>query len=150
MNTNPQITSIRAIEALRSGVPNWDAVQALGSSQPFVEQKFKKTLQAVSPALDQNRGPQGMIFAGDFGAGKSHLLEYLQHVALENKFVCSKVVISKETPLYDLDKLYRAAIQSARVDEWIVVVAVAVAEAESVAVRVCLVLVRAWIAVIVW
>ena len=55
----------------------------------------------------------GLLVAGDFGSGKSHLLEYLQDVALEQHFVCSKVVISKETPLHDPAKLYRAAIQAA-------------------------------------
>jgi len=54
-----------------------------------------------------------MLVEGDFGAGKSHLLEYLLHLALEENFVCSKVVISKETPLYDPVKLYRAAIEAA-------------------------------------
>src|SRR5262249_26123948 len=47
------------------------------------------------------------------GSGKSHLLEYLQHRALSANFVCSRVVISKETPLYDPGKVYRAAVASA-------------------------------------
>ena len=49
------------------------------------------------------------------GEGKSHLLEYLQHIAIEENFVCSKVVISKETPLHDPVKLYRYAIETAMV-----------------------------------
>src|SRR5262249_51586151 len=53
------------------------------------------------------------LVAGDFGTGKSHLLEALEQVALGENFVCSKVVVSKETPLHDPDKLYRAAIQAA-------------------------------------
>ena len=57
----------------------------------------------------------GMLIAGDFGSGKSHLLEHFQHIALEENFVCSKVVISKETPLYDPAKVYRSAMQEARV-----------------------------------
>ena len=62
---------------------------------------------------------EGILFAGGFGAGKSHLLEYLQHVALANNFICSRVVISKETPLYDAAKVYRAAVQSARAPDYI-------------------------------
>jgi len=54
-----------------------------------------------------------MLVAGDFGTGKSHLLEYLSHIALAENFVCSKVVISKETPLHDPVKFYRAAVESA-------------------------------------
>jgi len=118
MNTNPQVTSLRAIEALRSGVPNRDAVHALGSSQPFAEQRFKRMLTTVPEATSRGVGAPGLLFAGDFGTGKSHLLEYLQHVALGQNFICSKIVISKETPLYDLDKVYRAALQSARMADW--------------------------------
>src|SRR3990172_9520315 len=53
------------------------------------------------------------MFAGDFGTGKSHLLERFQHMALEQGFVCSKLVVSKQTPFHKLDKVYRAAIDSA-------------------------------------
>jgi hypothetical protein len=59
----------------------------------------------------------GVLFGGDFGTGKSHLLEYLQHLALEAGFVASKVVISKETPLHDPVKLFRTAIANAIVPE---------------------------------
>lgn len=115
MNTNKQIENRRAIEALRSGVPNRDAVLALGCEQPAIEEKFREQLQAAKAgAMDEKQAP-GLLIVGDFGAGKSHLLEYLQHIAVEENFVCSKVVISKETPLHDPVKLYRSAIQAASV-----------------------------------
>ena len=53
-----------------------------------------------------------MLVAGGFGSGKSHLLEYFKHIALEENFVCSKIVISKETPLYNPTRVYQAAIES--------------------------------------
>ena len=53
------------------------------------------------------------MISGGFGTWKSHLLEHLHHLALERHFVSSKIVISKETPLYDPAKLYRAAIDAA-------------------------------------
>ena len=40
------------------------------------------------------------MIAGGFGAGKSHLLGYLQELALAENFIVSWVVISKETPLF--------------------------------------------------
>jgi hypothetical protein len=58
-----------------------------------------------------------MLVQGSFGAGKSHLLEFLLQTALRENFVCSKVVISKETPFYDPVKLYRAAAEAAVVPE---------------------------------
>ncbi len=118
MDTAVRVTNWRAIEALRAGVPNRDAVRELGSSQPAVEDRFEETLTAVRQGFETGKGAEGVLFAGDFGSGKSHLLEYLQHVALENGFVCSKVVISRETPLYDAGRIYEAAIQSAKVPEW--------------------------------
>jgi hypothetical protein len=111
--SDARITARRAVEALRSGVPNRDAVRVLGSAQPQVEERFWEQLQAAKDDLAAGRQTPGLLVAGDFGAGKSHLLEYLEHLALQQNFVCSKVVISKETPLYDATKLYRAALENA-------------------------------------
>lgn len=113
MNSDDQIQHRRAIEALRSGVPNRDTVLALGCTQPEIERNFRKQLQSAKQGVVDGSMTHGMLVAGDFGTGKSHLLEYLLHLALEENFVCSKVVISKETPLYDPVKLYRAAAEAA-------------------------------------
>lgn len=103
----------RAIEALRAGVPNRDAVRALGSDQPAIEEKFRQQLQAAQQEGGRDAQPSGLLVAGDFGSGKSHLLEYLRHLALDENFVCSKLVLSKETPLYDPAKLFRTALETA-------------------------------------
>ena len=106
--------SRRAIEALRAGVPNRDAVQEMGTDQPAIEHRFHQTLgQVAGTALGGGQLP-GMVVAGDFGSGKSHLLEYLQHLALDQRFACSKVVISKEAPLGQPHQLYRTAVHSLR------------------------------------
>jgi hypothetical protein len=117
MSVDMQVASWRAIEALRAGVPNRDAVQALGNSQSHIEQRFTSMLAEVQKGFPEGNAPEGLLIAGDFGSGKSHLLEYLQHLALEHNFVCSKVVVSKETPLYDTSKVYHSAIQSAKVPD---------------------------------
>jgi hypothetical protein len=105
-----RISLRRAIEALRSGVPNRDAVLALGCSQAEIDDKFRSRLAEVK---QERAATGGLLVKGDFGTGKSHLFEYLKQVALEQNFVVSKVVISKETPLHDPAKLFRAAIASA-------------------------------------
>lgn len=107
------VVSRRAIEALRAGVPNRDAVLALGCEQPAIEERFRAQLQAAKEGTKEGVQAPGLLIAGDFGTGKSHLLEYLEQVALAEHFVCSRVVISKETPLYDPAKLYRSAMRSA-------------------------------------
>ena len=114
---NAALSARRAIEALRAGVPNRDAVLALGCEQPAIEERFREQLQTARESAQAGVQTPGLLIAGDFGTGKSHLLEYLQHVALAERFVCSKVVISKETPLYDPAKFYRSALRSAVVPE---------------------------------
>lgn len=115
--SNSYVQDRRAIEALRSGVPNRDAVRALGCAQPEIEEAFRGQLVAATEGVALDSQALGMLVSGDFGSGKSHLLEYLMHVALEQQFVCSKIVISKETPLHDPAKLFRAAIRAAVVPD---------------------------------
>ena len=104
----------RALEALRAGVPNRDAVAALGSLQTAVEDRFTELLDAT-PSRSQTDPPGGMLIGGGFGSGKSHVLEHLAHRALDAGFVVSKVVVSKETALHDPAKVFAAAIADARV-----------------------------------
>src|SRR6266511_4247709 len=59
------------------------------------------------------RHPAGLLLGGGFGSGKSHLLEHLAQLALDAGFVVGRVVVSKETPLYDPVKVFRAAAASA-------------------------------------
>jgi hypothetical protein len=103
----------RAIEALRSGVPNRDAVSQLGSAQPAIEERFSAQLEA----LGRGDRPRGLLIRGDFGTGKSHVLERLQHIGRTERLVTSKIVISKETPLHDPAKVFRTAVASAIVPD---------------------------------
>lgn len=105
-------TCRRALEALRNGVPNKQAVELLGSNQVKAQERFSEMLdQAANQDNPPHRGT-GMLVSGDFGTGKSHLLSHLEHEALERGFVCSRVTISKETPLFDLGKVYKSAIDN--------------------------------------
>lgn len=116
MNSDDRIQARRAIEALRSGVPNRDAVRHLGVFQGDVTQKFADLLGVVQEtAASGEQSKNSLVISGGFGAGKSHLLEYLRHKALDLGFVCSHVVISKETPLSHPLKLLRAAAETAAV-----------------------------------
>jgi hypothetical protein len=103
----------RAIEALRSGVPSWDAVAVLGSGQPAAEDRFTAVLERANEPVRPGAESPGLLLGGGFGSGKSHLLTHLGHLAMTSGFVVSTVVISKETPLHDPVKVFRAAIQTA-------------------------------------
>lgn len=105
---DPAVSRRRAIEALRAGVPSRDAVAALGSGQTAIEDRFASLRESVSAGMSG-----GLLLGGDFGAGKSHLLEHLARLAGADGFVVSRVVISKETPLYDPTKVFRAAADTA-------------------------------------
>ena len=102
----------RALEALRNGVPNREAVRILGCNQPWVEKRFDGMLNYDTRADDSPDSSLGILVSGDFGSGKSHLLAHLEHQALSQNFVCSKVTISKETPLYDLGKVFKSAVDN--------------------------------------
>lgn len=106
--TGERLRHRRAVEALRSGVPNADAVASLGSGQAEAEDAFIERLSGVDAG---RRG--SMLLTGGFGEGKSHLLTHLAHLAGRSGFVVSRVVISKETPLHDPAKVLRAAVESA-------------------------------------
>jgi hypothetical protein len=110
---DPRVQSRRALEALRAGVPNRDAVAALGSLQTAVEDRFSALLESVASRPGDDP-PGGILIGGGFGSGKSHVLGHLAARALDAGFVVSKVVVSKETPLHDPAKVYQSAIDDAR------------------------------------
>ena len=119
MVANPPsyLTARLAVEALRNGVPNREAVRELGCNQPRAEQRFVDMLEGTADAQNRPGAAPGMLVSGDFGAGKSHLLEHLKHLALSRNFVCSRVAISKETPLYHLGKVFSSAMESGRIPD---------------------------------
>ena len=112
--SNDTLSHRRALEALRNGVPNRDAVTVLGCNQPVVEREFADLMSKVENITDMPESGLGILVRGDFGTGKSHLLEYLEHQALSRNFLCSRVVISKETPLFNLEKVFQAAIDNGK------------------------------------
>lgn len=103
----------RAVEALRSGVPNRDAVSLLGSGQPEIEDRFLALLDTAREHPAAGAHQDGLLLGGGFGSGKSHLLAHLARLALDGGYVVSTVVVSKETPLHDPAKVFRAAADTA-------------------------------------
>ncbi|MEP6463110.1 MAG: BREX system ATP-binding domain-containing protein [Frankiaceae bacterium] len=115
-----RVSARRALEALRSGVPSREAVAALGTGQGVIEDTFLGLLGRVGlPPVNRASADasRGLLLGADFGAGKSHLLEHLAALAEGERMVVSRVVISKETPLHDPGKVFRAAVDTAAVAE---------------------------------
>lgn len=111
------IKARKAIEALRCGVPNEEVIRELGCDQADAERHFRNLLsdEAGAPTPSGGSKCRGMLVSGGFGSGKSHLLNYLELLSLNEGFVCSRVTISKETPFYDDARVFRAAVRQARV-----------------------------------
>jgi hypothetical protein len=108
MERNSKFAARSAIEALRAGVPNSFSVHALGCDQPRVERAFVEQLDSAA----EGDGADGLLIRGDFGTGKSHTLSYLGELALERRFVVSRVYVNKETPLFDPAKLFQGAAEN--------------------------------------
>ncbi|MBA3520482.1 MAG: DUF2791 family P-loop domain-containing protein, partial [Rhizobiales bacterium] len=102
-----------AIEALRAGVPNRAAIRQLGSSEKALCDRFLDKLRSNRESLRAGEAVEGELVAGGFGAGKSHLLGYLAELALRENYIVSVVPVSKETPLFDPQRMFAAAIRNA-------------------------------------
>jgi hypothetical protein len=102
-----------AIEALRAGVPNRAAIRQLGSSEAELCEQFIGKLRRNREAPAAGRPIEGEIVAGGFGSGKSHLLGFLAEQALKENHVVSLLPVSKETPLFDPQRMYAAAMRNA-------------------------------------
>ncbi|MCA1597295.1 MAG: ATP-binding protein, partial [Chloroflexi bacterium] len=103
----------RAVEALRAGVPNRDVVRHIAPVQSDILERFDRMLEVSQSGWPSGKQAAGLLLQGEFGSGKSHWLEYFQNIALEGHFICSTVLLNKETPLHDLAKVFRASVQSA-------------------------------------
>jgi hypothetical protein len=110
--TLDRLTARRAVESLRNGVPNGAAVRALAWQSGSQLSQFDALLQL---ARENGPGTRGMMVVGEFGSGKSHLLGYLEQRALQENFVVSRVVVSKETPLFQPERVLAAALREGRV-----------------------------------
>ena len=98
-----------AIESLRSGVPSRHAVALLGTTQYEVKERFEAALQD----LEAGSGGEPIVISATFGAGKSHLLSYLQTLADREGLVSSFVVVSPEMPLGNPNIVLKTIAESA-------------------------------------
>lgn len=96
------------IEALRSGVPSRAVGQYFSEARP-------KIMREISGRMDQvreNGKSDGMIIAGKYGEGKTHLLNTLFNMAHSNNMVVSYLSLSKETPFDKLPLVYQKIISN--------------------------------------
>lgn len=87
------------IEALRSGIPS----QAVGRYFSEARPRIMKEISGHLDEVCETGKSKGMIVAGKYGEGKTHLLNTVLGMAHSNNMVVSYLSLSKETPF---DKLY--------------------------------------------
>ncbi len=93
--TPAEVASRRAVEALRAGVPSRAVVERLGTTHGDVEHAFSVALDALA----QGEPTEPIVVTGNFGTGKSHLLEFTRYEAQKRGCVTSAVTVGPETPL---------------------------------------------------
>ena len=93
-----------AVEALRAGVPSRSAVAEVGTTQDRIIEAFDGALRSAN-----NDAPRrALVLNGQFGSGKSHVLQYLRAQAQAAGFVTSLVAVGPETPPNSPHTLLRA------------------------------------------
>jgi hypothetical protein len=93
------------IEALRAGIAPCSNIEGFTFGRDLEINKFKAFLN------DENTGTQFIL--GEYGTGKSHLLEMLSLKALEQNWVVAKLDIDpSEAPLYKPKRIYKEIIDS--------------------------------------
>lgn len=98
----------RMIEAFRHGIVPEDCVEA------FTFGREKET-QQLSQWLD-SPGKSGLLVIGEYGAGKTHLLNYLRSSALNEGFaVASAQVNPLESPFSRPKRIYAQLVQNLKI-----------------------------------
>lgn len=94
---------LQTLEALRLGVVPRVGPEALTVARETELALLDQDLAAVP----QNGAAR--VFLGDYGTGKTHLLELAEHKALAQNFLCARVVLDEEeVPASHPQRVYRA------------------------------------------
>ena len=102
------LEATRIVETLRSGVTSPDLAATFCYGREALLERVERDLSAVK-ADGESRG---MVIRGEYGEGKTHLLNAVMNQALKARFAVSLVVLSKETPFNRLDYVYPRLISN--------------------------------------
>jgi Cdc6-like AAA superfamily ATPase len=102
-----QFTARKAIEALRMGIVPHDSIENFTIGRD-------KEIKALIKWFENDK--KGALFIrGEYGSGKSHLLEYTQIWALKNDWATAAVEIGmEENPFYKPHQIYQEIVRSFR------------------------------------
>ncbi len=102
------------ISALRQGT-----VPAAGLEHYAVGlERFAKTMERELQDVALGAGKFKAV-RGDYGTGKTFFARWLRHLAQQEGFATAEVQISEtKTPLYNMETVYRRAVESLATKEW--------------------------------
>lgn len=103
-------SAMLTLEAMRLGVVPSAQLEAYTVGRDFEMSLVDGDLEATA-----RYGGAVRAFLGDYGVGKTHLLELVLHRALENNFLTARVVLDpEETSPAHPKRVYRAAVRTLR------------------------------------
>lgn len=102
----PDFKSRHMIEALRSGVPSRDVGAYFSSSRGELLDSIADDIAAVAESGHSN----GRIILGNYGEGKTHLLNTVASMAMAQGMAVSMLPLSKEAPANNLQTIYQKLI----------------------------------------
>lgn len=95
------------MEALRSGIASRRLSRIFAYGREGLLERIDRDLTRVATDGDSS---SGLVIKGDYGEGKTHLLNVIFNRATAANFAVSFVALSKETPFNRVDKLYRRVV----------------------------------------
>jgi len=105
-----RISSRRLLEAFRLGIVPHQDVEYFTFGRNYEIKQFQIALDA----LKEGKGGV-MVIEGEYGSGKSHLAEYLRHLALKQGFPTTYCELHiHETPPYRPKKVYHEIVYNLR------------------------------------
>ena len=90
------------VSALRSGTVAREGLEYIAVAVDGVQTEIEKELDRVAKGASAFR-----LVRGGYGSGKTFLASMIGAVGMQKKFVVSKVVITKDLPLYKTTAFYR-------------------------------------------
>ena len=100
---------LQTLEALRLGVVSRVGVEELTVAR---DQELEVVRQDLAEVPEQGAA---RVFLGDYGTGKTHLLELIEQLALSQNFLVSRVVLDEEeVPPSHPQRVYRALCRGLR------------------------------------
>lgn len=103
---------LQTLEALRLGV-----VPRVSPEQLTVAREQELAL-VEQDLVETPKVGSARVFLGDYGTGKTHLLELIEHLALSRNFLCSRIVLDEEeVPPSHPQRVYRALCRGLRYPE---------------------------------